>query len=148
RKEANFVLRKLAKGFLRLAVARCFGVGEKVRQRNVHGFSDFGERFERRHGMAVFDAREVAAQQACAALDVALRQSALAAIGLDNFSDVHPWFFFWHGRSCRGGILVTNSRSGKRKSRGTGSKVTTGTGQARLVGIPSEARDLLFKNVK
>src|ERR1700730_2767482 len=96
RQEANLVLRKFAEGFLRFAVARRFGPGEKIRERNVHGFRNFGERFERRHGVAVLDARKVATQEAGAALDVALRQAALAAIALDDFTDVYTRFFFWH----------------------------------------------------
>src|SRR5882762_10048626 len=63
RQEANFVLRELSKSFLSFTVAWRFCAGEKVRQRNVHGFRDFGERFERRHGVSVFDARKVTTQQ-------------------------------------------------------------------------------------
>jgi len=58
-KKPNLILRKFPESFLRFAVARCFGAGEKIRQRNVHGFGDLGERFERGHGVAVFDARQV-----------------------------------------------------------------------------------------
>src|SRR5467141_5037496 len=97
RQEANLVLRKFAERLLRFAVARRLGPGKKIRERNVHGFRDFGERFERRDGVAVLDARKVATQKAGAALDVALRQSALAAIALDDFTDVYTRFFFWHG---------------------------------------------------
>src|SRR5258707_5474416 len=59
--EADFVLAEFAEHFLGFFVARCFGTGEKVGERNFHGFGDFGERFERRNGVAVLDAREVAA---------------------------------------------------------------------------------------
>jgi hypothetical protein len=47
--------------------------------------------------VTVFDARKVATQEPGAALDVALRQSALAAIRFDDFSDVDLWFLFRHG---------------------------------------------------
>src|SRR3984893_105795 len=66
--------------------------------------------------MAVLHAREVAAQQTGAALDVALRQPTLAAVGFDDFADVHARLFFWHVEDplyCEGGSLVTNSRTGK-----------------------------------
>jgi len=46
------------------------------------------------------DARKVASQEPGTALDVPLRQAALAAIGFDDFSDVHPRLFFWHGLSA------------------------------------------------
>jgi len=95
--EADFVLGEFAQSFLRFAVAGRLGAGEKVGERNVHGLGDFGQRFERRNGVTVLDARKVAAQQTGAALDVALRQAALAAITLDDFADVHPRLFFWHG---------------------------------------------------
>src|SRR6266436_7333291 len=110
--EADFVLREFAEHFLRLAVARRFRAGEKVGERNVHGFGDFRQRLERRHGVPVLHAREIAAQQAGAALDVALRQSALAAVGFDDFADVYAWLFFWHVDDplTRGGSLVTDSR--------------------------------------
>src|SRR5712664_69830 len=97
RQEANFVLRELSERFLSFTVAWRFGAGEKVRQRDVHGFRDFGERFQRRDGVPVFNTRKVTPQQPGAALDVALRQAALAPIGLDHFSDVYSRLFFWHG---------------------------------------------------
>ncbi len=99
RKEANFVLREFTQRFLCFAVAGRLCTGEKVGERNVHGLGDFGKGFERRHGVAVFDARKVAAQQARAALDISLRKAALAAIALDDFPDVHSRLFFWHGHS-------------------------------------------------
>ncbi len=114
--EADFVLREFAEHFLRFAVARRFRAGEKVGERNVHGFGDFRQRLKRRHGVAVLHAREVAAQETRAALNVPLRQSPLAAVGFDDFADVYAWLFLWHVDDplhCAGGSLVTNSRTGK-----------------------------------
>src|SRR6266704_1248426 len=153
RQEANFVLRELAERFLRFAVAWGFRARKKIRQRNVHGFRDFGERFERGDGVSIFDAREVTAQQSGAALDVALRQATLAPIALDHCSDVYPRLFFWHVLSTRGGSLLTNSRSGKGDFLPDGSNPITGEEtavrtpmqEARIRKRRAEAR--LFLNV-
>ena len=95
--EANFVLGKFAEHFLCFLVARRFSSREKVCQRNFHGFGNLGECLEGRDGVAILDAREIAADQAGAALDVALGKASLAAIGFDDFADVHLWFLFRHG---------------------------------------------------
>src|SRR5258708_25735574 len=97
RQEANFVLRELSQRFLSFTVARRFRAREKVRQRDVHGFRDFGERFERWNGVPVFDARQVTTKEPGAALDVALRQATLAPISPDHFSDGYSGLFFRHG---------------------------------------------------
>jgi hypothetical protein len=47
--------------------------------------------------MTILHARQVTTQEPGAALDVALRQSPLAAIGFDHFSDVDLRFLFRHG---------------------------------------------------
>jgi len=95
--EADFVLAEFAEHFLGFFVARSFGAGEEIGQGNFHGFGDLREGLERGNGVAVFDARKVATQQSGAALDVALRQSTLAAVGFDDFADVDLWFLFRHG---------------------------------------------------
>jgi len=95
--KADFVLAEFAEHLLGFFVARGFGAGEKVGERNFHGFGNLRESFERRNGVAVFDAREVAAEEAGAALDVALGKAALAAVGFDDFADVDLWFLFRHG---------------------------------------------------
>jgi len=95
--EADFILAEFAEHFLGFFVAWGFGAGEKVGERNFHGFSNLCESFKRRDGVAVFDAREVATKQSGAALDVALGKSPLAAVGFDNFADVYLWFLFRHG---------------------------------------------------
>src|ERR1700686_4535755 len=59
--EAHFVIGKLRQSLGTVAVA---GFGEKLRQRKFHGAGDLGESVERRDGVAVFDARQVAAQKA------------------------------------------------------------------------------------
>src|SRR5256884_8214444 len=84
------------------SVAWRFGPWEKVRERDVHGFRDFGERFKRRDRVPVFHARQVTTQQPGAALDVALRQAALAPVSPDHFSDVYSRFLFWHDLSIEG----------------------------------------------
>ena len=48
-------------------------VGEEVPQRHLHGGRDFGEGIERRDGVAILYAREVAAQQSGALFNVTLR---------------------------------------------------------------------------
>jgi hypothetical protein len=51
-----------------------FAVVEKLVEWNFHGPSQFFESFDRGNGMAILDARNVAAKQPSALLDVALRQ--------------------------------------------------------------------------
>jgi len=97
REEADFVFGKFAQHFLSVAVAGRFGAGEKVGQRNFHGFRDLGESFERRHGVAVLNAGKIAAQQSGTPLDIALRKSSLSPITANHFPDIYFWFFFWHG---------------------------------------------------
>ena len=115
-KKADLVFGEFAQHFLGFAVARRFRSGEKIGQGHVHGFGNLGKRLERRHGVAVFHAREVAAQQARAAFDIALRQSPLAAIRANHFSDIYFWFFFWHvvPTSWIAGILRSRLSARKR----------------------------------
>jgi hypothetical protein len=95
--EPDFVLAEFAEHLLGLFVAGSFGAREKVGQGNFHGFGNFREGFERGNGVAVFHARQIAAEQSGAALDVALGKSPLAAVGFDDFADVYLWFLFRHG---------------------------------------------------
>ena len=95
--EADFVLAEFAEHLLGFFIARSLGAGEKIGEGDFHGFCDFRERLERGNGVTVFDAREVAAEEAGAALDVALGKAALAAVGFDDFADVDLWFLFRHG---------------------------------------------------
>jgi hypothetical protein len=46
--------------------------------------------------VAIFDARKIAAQKARTALDVALGEAAIAAVGADDFANIYFRFFFWH----------------------------------------------------
>ena len=87
--------------------------GKEISEGNFHGLGDLGQGLERWNGVAVFDARKIAAEQAGAALNVTLRKAALAAIGFDDFADVYLWFLFRHGSSNGNSSLVANSRSGK-----------------------------------
>jgi hypothetical protein len=57
----------------------------------------FAKRLEGGHGMAVLDAGKIAAQQARAPLDIALRKASLAPVTADDFPDIDFWFLFWHG---------------------------------------------------
>src|SRR2546429_9253968 len=82
------VLGELAERLLRLPIARRLRAGEKVRERNVHGLGDFGQRSERGHGVPVFDARKVAAQEPGPAPDAARRQAPLAPIGFTDSPEV------------------------------------------------------------
>src|SRR5438046_8043998 len=79
-----------------LPISWRFGPWEKVRERDVHGFRDFGERFKRRDRVPVFHARQVTTQQPGAALDVALRQAALAPVSPDRSEErrVGEWRTF------------------------------------------------------
>src|SRR5271157_3615694 len=97
REETDFVLRKFTQHLLGFLVARRFRAGEKVGQRDFHGFGDFGQGLERRNSVAVLDAGEIATQQTGAALDVSLRQATLAAVSFYHFTNVDLWFLFWHG---------------------------------------------------
>lgn len=67
-------------------------IGEEVRQRDVHGGSDFGERVERGDGVAVLYARQIAAQQPSTFFDIALRHALLQAIIADRLTNVHCGF--------------------------------------------------------
>ena len=107
--EAQFVLGKLAQHFLGVAIARRFGAGEKVGQADLHGFGNLRQRLQRRHGMAVLHAGEIAAQQARAAFDIALRKPALSAVTANHLTDVNFWLFFWH-RDLKSGYLTQCSK--------------------------------------
>jgi len=48
------------------------GLGEELRERQLHGAGDLGQRIERWDGVTVFNPREIAAQQAGAFFDIAL----------------------------------------------------------------------------
>src|SRR6202011_1288525 len=65
------------------------GLGEELRERQLHGAGDLGQRVQRRDGMPVFYPREVAAQQSCALLDVTLGHAFLQPVVPDGLADVH-----------------------------------------------------------
>jgi hypothetical protein len=66
-----------------------FIVGEKLVERNVQGAREFFQRFDRRNGAAIFEARKVTAKQAGALLDVALREVLRFAKPPKPFADDH-----------------------------------------------------------
>ena len=57
-----------------MELGRFLAIVEKLIERNFHGARHFFKRFNGGNGMAVFDARNVAAEQSGALLDIALRQ--------------------------------------------------------------------------
>ena len=81
----------------RFAVAGGVAAGKEVRQGNLHSLGNFREGLQRGDGVAVFDPRQIATQQAGAALDVALRQSSVRTIRFDDFADVNFGLLFGHG---------------------------------------------------
>src|SRR5208337_334611 len=83
--EADFVMGKLRQSLRAIAVA---GLGEELRERELHGSGDFRKGIERWNGMAVFHARQVAAQQAGALFDVSLRHAFLQPVVADGLADV------------------------------------------------------------
>jgi len=87
--EADFVLAEFAEHLLGFFIARSLGAGEKIGEGDFHGFRDFRERLERGNGVAVFDAREVAAQQAGLLLDVALGEPLLQTVRADGGANLH-----------------------------------------------------------
>jgi hypothetical protein len=70
-----------------MAVAVAFG--EKLRQGQIHGPGNLGERIERWDGVAVLHPRQVSAQKASAFLDVALGHAALEPEITDGLADIH-----------------------------------------------------------
>jgi hypothetical protein len=66
-----------------------FIVGEKLMERNVQRARELFQRFDGRDGAAILQARKVAAKQAGAFLDVALREVLCLAQPLQPFADDH-----------------------------------------------------------
>src|SRR4029077_4353223 len=109
-------------------VLRRIAARKEVGQADLHRLGNFCQGFQRRDCVAVFHAGKIAAQQARAALDVALRQSAVAPVGSDHFTDVDLGFLFrqWlisHPRVFYGAVRVGASALSdlvpKRKPAGT-----------------------------
>src|SRR5882762_2110615 len=92
----NFVFGKFSQHFLRVAVARRLRAGKEVGESDLHRLRDFREGLQRRHGVAVLDAGKIAAQQPRSPLDIALRETSLAAITPNYFANIDLGLFFWH----------------------------------------------------
>src|SRR5262249_34710737 len=106
--EAGFVVRELGQAFGTVAVIR---VREKLRKGQLHGSGNFRKCIERRDGVSVFDARQIAAKQAGALFEVALRHSFLEPVVSDRLADIHGREHFrmghgnhssnfWQGEIC------------------------------------------------
>src|SRR5450631_3985837 len=72
--EAEIVVRELGQGLRPVAVAR---LGEEMGKRALHGSGDFRQSVKRWDGVSIFYAGEIAAQQAGALFNVALRHPSL-----------------------------------------------------------------------
>src|SRR5437868_5051500 len=88
--KADFVVRQLRH---RLGVAVVVaGFGEELPQLHLHRARDLGQRIERRDGVPVLHARKIAAQQAGAFFDIALRHPLLQTEIADGVTDIHGCF--------------------------------------------------------
>ena len=75
--------------------------GEKLGKLEVEGAGYFLQGFERGHGVAVFDARKIAAEEAGALFDVALGHLLLQAEVADGGTDVSRDGLHWGGNRLR-----------------------------------------------
>src|ERR1700730_18470344 len=64
-------------------------LGEEMREREIDGASNLGQRVQGRDGVPVLNPGEVAAQKACALFDVTLGHALLQPIVSDGLTDVH-----------------------------------------------------------
>src|ERR1019366_4027988 len=92
----DFIIGKLRQTLGAVAMA---GFGEELRQRELHGTGNLRERVERRDGVAVFHARQVAAQKSGSLFDVALRHTFLQPVVADGLADIHCGEHFRMGHS-------------------------------------------------
>src|ERR1019366_814016 len=83
--EADFIVGELRQPLMAIAVA----IGKELRQRQIHCPGDLGQRIQRWDGVAVFNPRQVAAQQARALFDVALGHASLEPEIADGLADIH-----------------------------------------------------------
>jgi hypothetical protein len=70
-------------------MAVCVPLRKKLRERQIHRAGDLGERVKRRNGMPILYAGQVAAQQARALFDVALRHASLQPVIPDSLANIH-----------------------------------------------------------
>ena len=70
-----------------MAVGVAFG--KKLRQGQIHRAGNFGERVEGGDRVAIFDAREIAAQESGALFDITLGHASLEAVAANGLADVH-----------------------------------------------------------
>jgi hypothetical protein len=112
--ELELVVRELVG--VELAAQRIFR--EELRDGQVEGERDLGERVERRDRVAVFDAGEVATEQAGFLLDIALREAALEAVRTNRSADFNHGGFPVNGRgSLAAGlsnvVTIVNMQAGR-----------------------------------
>src|SRR6202035_434832 len=86
--EADFVVGELGQSLGALAVT---GFGEELRKCDLHSAGDFRQGVERRDGVAVLYARQVAAQKASALFNVSLRHAFLQPVVSNGLADVDLW---------------------------------------------------------
>src|SRR5579872_990707 len=84
--KADFIVGKLGQPLGAVVMPR---FREELRKRQFHRPGNLRERVERRDGVSVFDARQVAAQQPGPFLDVALRHTFLKPVVPDGLADIH-----------------------------------------------------------
>jgi hypothetical protein len=113
--ETDLFFGKLAEHLASLAVLRCVCAGEKIRQANFHGLGDLRERLKRRDGVAVLDARKIAAEKTSAAFDITLRQASIAPVGPDDLANVYLRFLFGHGISFYNTAILRVTSEGRKK---------------------------------
>jgi len=99
----NLFFRELAKHFTSLAVLGSVRAGKEIRQTDFHRFGNFRQCLKRRNGVAILDAREIAAQQAGTSLNIALRKPAVASVRPDDLAYIYFGFFFGH-------CIISNNR--------------------------------------
>ena len=76
-------------------LGRLFTVVKELVERHFHGPRQLLERLDRRNGMTVLDARDVAAKQAGALFDVALRKFLCFTQQTNSFADYHDIIVAW-----------------------------------------------------
>ena len=84
--EAQFILGKLRQALGAIAVP---GIGKELGERNLHGAGDFRKGVQRRNGVTILHAGEVAPQQAGTLFDIALGHPLLQPVASDALTDIH-----------------------------------------------------------
>ena len=72
-------------------LGRFVAIVKKLVQGNLEGAREFFQRFHGRHGVPVFDARDIAAEQAGPLFNFALREFLLFPQNSQSVADNHGW---------------------------------------------------------